>query len=271
MNTVHRFEEGESKEEIKNECNKKGKEDVYKIIHNDYTITILLGLTALMIACTSLISSRYSDKQTDCYFRSNSMYSEGYEKYSREAGIYADDVRTDFAVRDQVSEIVVSHSMYLLNPTDIELYSEDMLKMHQLIMKQKLYNKEYFLEASGWLDSGVDSINAKEDDKAFMDTMWKWINDFAYRKIDYAGIKEKYFGEAEKILNDADKIREEGNIYGEYADKYNLISVIFSFVLFILGIAEASKGKYTKDVLVVISLFVFVIGTVLTLKIPLPF
>ena len=63
---------------------------------------------------------------------------------------------------------------------------------------------------------------------------------------------------------------EEGKRDNANGDSYNLVTVFYSVVLFLLGIAGTFKSLPNRKLVVLIAIIGFIIGTVYMLTIPMP-
>ncbi len=100
--------------------------------------------------------------------------------------------------------------------------------------------------------------------------------DWADKQEEYAspfemeGFTDSYFADAQAVLDEAQAVLEEGQADNEHGDAYGLVTVIYSIVLFLLGIAGSFKSSANKTVVVCISLVGMLIATIYMLTIPMP-
>jgi len=84
------------------------------------------------------------------------------------------------------------------------------------------------------------------------------------------GFKESYFTGAQEKLAESQALLEQGMADNANGDKYGLVSVFYSLVLFLLGIVGIFKRIPNRIILVVISLVFLVIASIYMATIPLP-
>ncbi len=95
-------------------------------------------------------------------------------------------------------------------------------------------------------------------------------NEVKVNPFEMPGISEKYFGEAQKKLAAAHELLEEGQRDNTKGDSYNLVSVIYSLVLFLLGITNVFKNMPNKVAVMLIAFFLLVFAFIYMCSIPLP-
>ena len=118
-----------------------------------------------------------------------------------------------------------------------------------------------------------DQEEAKETDD-LIDYTEDWITDLTYsgeninseknQKI----IHEAYFSDAEEKLKEADELFELANKEGVYSDRFNMVTVVYAAILFLLGIVEIFKGIKKRYIIIILSGLVFVITTGYLVLIP---
>ena len=84
------------------------------------------------------------------------------------------------------------------------------------------------------------------------------------------GFVETYFADANAKLAESQKYLEQGQQDNANGDAYNLVTVIFTVVLFMLGITGTFKSLPNREIIVLISILVYVIGVIYMCTIPLP-
>ena len=79
-----------------------------------------------------------------------------------------------------------------------------------------------------------------------------------------------YFEEAKKLSDESQKAMEEGKQDNLRGDSYRLVSVIYSLVLFLLGIVGVIGDYYSRKSLLIFSVCVLIFGIIYMLTIPMP-
>lgn len=81
---------------------------------------------------------------------------------------------------------------------------------------------------------------------------------------------DTYIATANDLLAQSQEVLEQGKKDNQNGDAFGLVTVIYSVVLFLLGIAGSFKQVKNKYAVVCISLVAFVIATVYMVTLPLP-
>ena len=92
----------------------------------------------------------------------------------------------------------------------------------------------------------------------------------AVSPFDMPGITSMYFEKANELLEESRALLEEGKQDNAHGDAYNLVNVIYSVVLFMLGIVGIFKRLPNRFVVLVIAVVGLVAATVYMCTIPMP-
>jgi len=84
------------------------------------------------------------------------------------------------------------------------------------------------------------------------------------------GMRDKYFEHANELLAESQEVLEEGKKDNARGDAYNLVSVIYSVVLFMLGIVGIFKRIPNRAVVLFIAVGVLIVATIYMFTIPMP-
>ncbi len=84
------------------------------------------------------------------------------------------------------------------------------------------------------------------------------------------GLIDSYFEKANSLLAESETYLEEGKKDSDKGDSYGLVTVIYSMVLFLLGIIGIFKSLKNRWVIFWISIVLLVFATVYMCTIPLP-
>ena len=84
------------------------------------------------------------------------------------------------------------------------------------------------------------------------------------------GITDKYFATAQDSMNQSQELMREGQRDNTKGDAFNLVSVIYSLVLFLLGIVGIFKELPNRVIIMLIAAFGLVFATIYMCTIPLP-
>lgn len=203
-------------------------------------IAILLGVTAILTAWAGWIGSLHGGNQATNYTQSNNLSSMGNSMYNEAAQDYMQDMLLWNTIYDYAFDAEIAE----LNnkPQEAELIQE---KIDKLIQDNC---SEQFAVAIDW------AMDQEEDVSPF----------------DMEGYVESYFEEANAVLDEADALLEEGKQDNANGDAYGLVTVIYSLVLFLLGIVGIFKKIPNRVLILCIACVCLVIATIYMLTIPMP-
>ena len=88
--------------------------------------------------------------------------------------------------------------------------------------------------------------------------------------FDMPGITDAYFVSANEKLEQSQILLEEGQKDNAKGDAYNLVSVVFSLVLFLLGIVGIFKRMPNRAAVLIIAAVGLVITTIYMCTLPMP-
>ena len=167
-------------------------------------------MTALLTAWATWIGSLHGGIQAINFTKSNNTSSEAGTAYDYALQLFISDVMTWNKIVDYSFEMTLAE------------IDHDQKKMDLLKEKVQNYTKQ---NASDILTEGIDWM--KESDAA--------------SPFEMPGIYEKYFGKANEMYDEAHELLKEGQNDNARGDAYNLATVLFSMVLFLLGIVGVLK------------------------------
>ena len=201
-------------------------------------IAILLGVTAILTAWAGWISSLHGGNQATNYTESNNLSSLGNSMYNEAAQNYMQDM----ILWNTINDYMVDREIAELNGN----YKEAELIKEQLEMLIADNCTDEFEEAVYWaIDEGVTPF-------------------------DKEGFEDSYYERAEETLAEADAILEQGKLDNAHGDAYGLVSVLYSVVLFLLGIVGIFKKTNNRMIVLIVSVVLLVIATIYMATIPLP-
>jgi len=201
-------------------------------------IAILLGLTAILTAWASWISSLHGGNQATNYTESNNLSAMGNSMYNEAAQNYMQD-------------------MILWNTINDYLFDKDVAELNG---NQK---------EAGLIDEKIETLIADNCSDEFADAIY-WAIDEGVTPFDKEGFTDSYYTEAEKTLDEADAILEQGKADNANGDAYGLVSVLYSVVLFLLGIVGIFKKTANRMIVLIVSVVLLLIATIYMATIPLP-
>lgn len=203
-------------------------------------IAILLGVTAILTAWAGWVGSLHGGNQATNYTQSNNLSSMGNSMYNEAA----QDLMQDMLLWNTIYDYAFDAEIAELNnkPAEAELIQT---KIETLIQDNC---SERFAEAIDW------ALAQEEDVSPF----------------DMEGYVDGYFADANAVLEEADGLLEQGKTDNANGDAYGLVTVIYSLVLFLLGIVGIFKKIPNRVVILVFAGICLVLATVYMITIPMP-
>jgi hypothetical protein len=207
-------------------------------------IVVMLGITALLTAWASWQDALHSGNQASNYTQSNNLAAEGNSEYN--AGVQT--LMQDMLAYNEYNSMNIDYTF--------AEESGNALEMERL---------EWKLDEFATASISPELMQAIE---------WAWDQSDnggqTVSPFDQEGFTDSYFTAANDLLAQSQEKLSEGEADNKRADSFGLVTVIYSVVLFLLGIAGTFKGSGTKMAVVVVSLVAFVLASGYMLMIPLP-
>ena len=230
----------DNKTEVTNETAAGGKKLFITEARLEICIAILLGITAFLMAWASWISSLHGGNQATNYTKSNNLAAEGNADWNEASQVMMQDMLVWNTIVDYSFDSEIARSKGLNEEADA---------IDQKMQKLMTDNcSPQMLDARAWA-SGQSTLE---------------------NPFNKEGFRESYFTEAQEKLAESQALLEQGMADNANGDKYGLVSVFYSLVLFLLGIVGIFKRIPNRLILVVISLVFLVIASIYMATIPLP-
>lgn len=223
----------------------------------EFIIVIMLGITALLTAWASWIGSLHGGNQSTNYTTSNNLASEGNSEYN--AGVQ--QMNQDMMLWNDISDMQME--ILFAQNADDELTVEK--TCYQLFYKLDENLSGNMENAINWSISDDDYNDPTATILNWMDTPESMTSPF----FDQAYV-DTYFVKANDLLEQSQEALEQGREDNVHGDAFGLVTVIFSVVLFLLGIANSFKNKKTKYAVVGISFVALIIAVIYMNTLPLP-
>lgn len=226
----------------------RSREDILEIV-----IAVFLGITALATAWASWIGSLHGGNMSTNYARSTNLASDGNARWNEAS----QSLMQDMQVWNQISEYQVE-LMYAASIDDEDQLSESAYKIY-FICSDNL--PEAMAEKIGYsFEFEVDDI-----------VDWVLNNDLAitspFSDQDYI---ESYYTDARKVLAESEAVLAEGQSDNTKGDTFNLVTVIYSTVLFMLGIVGTFRRLPNRVLIAGIAIAGFFFATIYMFTIPMP-
>ncbi len=227
---------------------KKSREDILEII-----IAIFLGVTALATAWASWIGSLHGGNMSTNYTKSNNLASDGNARWNEASQSLMQDM--------QVWNLISDYQVEVLYASE----SGDDDKMYENAYKIK------FICADNLSQEMADLINYDFSFEA--DQIINWVlNDEKATTSPFTdeSFIESYYAEARDVLAESESVLEEGQADNTKGDKFNLVTVIYSVVLFMLGIVGTFRRLPNRMLITAVAIAGFLFGTIYMFTIPFP-
>ena len=216
----------------------KKKRDPEKIL--EIIVAVFLGITALATAWASWIGSLHGGNQATNYATSNNLSSEGNSMYNDAA----QNLTQDMMLWNEISDVLIESS-YAEEKNDTEAVEKYDWKI------EKLLNDNCSAELAQAINWAMEQ---GEDTSPF----------------DKEGFTDSYFTDAKEMIAEADKLLEQGKKDNANGDAFGLVTVIYSVVLFLLGIVGTFKQLPNRYVILGVAIAGFLFATIFMFTIPMP-
>lgn len=203
-------------------------------------VTVALGVATLLVAWAGWIGALHGGNQSTNYTKSNNLASEGNAEYNVATQIYMSDLFTWNTIFNLRLELNTAEAKGDTDEVNLLKAKIDKIKREGCTPK--------LLEAIEKMESKKETTSPFEDPE------------FA----------TSYFERAKQLLDESQQVMEEGRTDNQRADSYQLASVIYSLVLFLLGIVSVQEDYSSRKRLYIISVCILVIGFIYMLTLPMP-
>ena len=227
--------EKETKEAEKKPAKSKINEETLEVL-----IAILLGITAILTAWAGWIGSLHGGNQATNYTQSNNLSSLGNSMYNEAA----QDLMQDMLLWNTIFDYSFDAEIAEMNgkTAEAELIQQ---KIEMLIQDNC---SEEFAEAIDWALSQEELVSP----------------------FDKEGYVDSYFTAANAVLEESDQLLEQGKTDNANGDAYGLATVIYSLVLFLLGIVGIFKKIPNRVVILLFAGVCLILATIYMISIPMP-
>ena len=201
-------------------------------------VAIFLGITALLTAWASWIGSLHGGNQATNYTKSNNLASEGNSEYNAGLQTYLSDLMVwntlmEYSFEQDLAEAEGDSVKYQLIEEKIDSYVEQ-------------NGSAILAEAAGQMTESMTS------------------------PFEVPGMMDMYFETANDLLSQSREVLEQGQRDNANGDAYNLVNVIYSVVLFMLGIVGIFKKIPNRTAVLFIAVIGLILATVYMFTIPMP-
>lgn len=218
---------------------KKGLDEILELV-----VVILLGVTAVLTAWASWIGALHGGNQATNYTRSNNLASEGNSEYN--AGVQS--MTQDMLLYNEVTSMEIDLLFAELNGEEDEI-ARLTWKIEELVKNNM---SEEFYDAYEWARAQVEVAG-------------ETVSPF-----EKEGFADSYFITANELLEESEEILTQGQQDNQNGDSFGLVSVIYSVVLFLLGIVGTFKGQKNRIAVIGIAGVAFIVATIYMFTLPMP-
>lgn len=218
---------------------KKSRDDILELV-----IVILLGVTAVLTAWASWIGALHGGNQATNYTRSNNLAAEGNSEYNAGVQALMQDMLLYDSSNDMEIDLVFAEEQG--NADEQERLEWKLDELMENNMSQALY------DAYVW---------AREEAAATGENV---------SPFEMEGFTDSYFDAANELLGQSEETLVQGQKDNQNGDSFGLVTVIYSVVLFLLGIVGTFKGWSNRIAVVCIAGAAFLLASIYMLSLPLP-
>lgn len=203
-------------------------------------VAVFLGITTLLVAWAGWIGSLHGGIQAINFTRSNNLASKGNAEYNVAAQIY-------------LSDLFAWNTIYSLK-LDMEMAREKGNEEEAQVIEIKI-QKILKENCSPKLLEAIDSANLESETVS------------PFEKEEFVN---SYFETAKNLLDKSQDVLEEGKEDNRRGDSYKLVTVIYSLVLFLLGIVGILKDFQSRKILFIFSIAILIFALIYMFTIPMP-
>ena len=227
---------------------KRSKEDILEIV-----IAVFLGITALATAWASWIGSLHGGNMSTNYTKSNNLAADGNARWNEASQALMKDMQIWNMISDYEVEILYANEtgdtdqMYE-SAYKIKFICTDNLteKMAELIGYDFEFDADQIID---WVINSELSTTSPFDNQDFIDS---------------------YYVDARAVLAESEAVLAEGQSDNKKGDTFNLVTVIYSVILFMLGIVGTFRRLPNRMLITIVAIAGFLFGTIYMFTIPFP-
>ncbi len=203
-------------------------------------IAIFLGITALLTAWATWIGSLHGGNQATNYTTSNNISADGNSRWNEASQQYMQDLMVWNSIVDYMTEQEIAEMEG----------DQDKADLINAKIQTIIYDScsDSFAEAIEW------ALDQEE-----------WASPF-----DMEGYVDSYYEDAQAVLDEAEEYLAQGQEDNSNGDRFGLVTVIYSLVLFLLGIVGIFKNLPNRKIVLIVSIVFLLAGFIYMLTIPLP-
>lgn len=227
---------------------RRSKEDILEIV-----IALFLGITALATAWASWIGSLHGGNMSTNYTRSNNIAADGNSRWNEAS----QSLMQDMQIWNQISD-----------------YEVEILYANETGNTDQAYESAYkimYICADNLTEEMAEIIGY--DFSFSADDIIDWVNSSEESTVSPFGNEEfieSYYADAREVLAESEALLAEGQSDNTKGDTFNLVTVIYSVVLFMLGIVGTFRRLPNRVFITGVAIVGFLFATIYMFTIPLP-
>lgn len=214
---------------------KRSRDEVLEII-----TAIALGIVALLTAWATWIGSLHGGNQATNYAKSNNLSADANSRWNEASQNYLADLQ----IWNRISDLQIEIQFAKDNDDAVSAEKYEW-QLNQIITDSV---SEEFADAINW------ALDQEEYASPF----------------DKEGYLDSYYADAQSVLQESEDVLAQGQLDNANDDRLGLVTVLYSVVLFLLGIMGTFKSFSNKMVVFAVSGICFVLATLLMCTVPLP-
>ena len=220
-------------------------------------IAIFLALTAFLTAWASWIGSLHGGNQATNYANSNNTAADGNSRYNEAQQKMMQDMLLWNEISDLQLEIMYAQ----------EIGDEDTVNLDAYKLYYKCFDN-LSEEMSAALGFDFDAAGASEPDAYVL--AWMDQTEAVNSPFSDQAFVDAYYEDAMAVIAESEDLLQEGKKDNANGDAFNLVTVFYSVVLFLLGICGTLKRIPYRTIIVFAAILCFLLATVYMFTIPMP-
>lgn len=206
----------------------------------EVSVAVFLGITTLLVAWAGWIGSLHGGIQAINFTKSNNLAAEGNAEYNIATQVYISDLFTWNTIS----------SLQLDREIALERGDKDEAKVIAIKIDK--------IKHSSCSPRLLEAINEADSQKS------------GASPFDNEEFVSSYFEKAKELLDESQAALEEGKQDNLRGDSFRLVSVLYSLVLFLLGIVGVIKDYNSRKILFIVSVIILVLAIIYMLTLPMP-
>ena len=226
----------------------RSKEDILEIV-----IAVFLGITALATAWASWIGSLHGGNMSTNYTKSNNLAADGNARWNEASQSLMQDMQIWNMISDYEVEILYANETGDTDQMYESAYKIKFICTDNLTAEMaELIGYDFEFDADQIIDWVINSELSTTSPFA--------IQDFI----------DSYYVDAKAVLAESEAVLAEGQSDNKKGDTFNLVTVIYSVILFMLGIVGTFRRLPNRMLITIVAIAGFLFGTIYMFTIPFP-